>query len=532
MKYYLSIFFLFITIAAGSAQSTVKISGTVTDSKQEPLAGVTVFIPNTSTAAVTNADGKYTIDVKPGESLTYSCVGFMKKTLKIESGILEMDVVLDDSENSQLADLIVVGYSRQERRDLTGSVSTVKLPEHKAGLTIDQLLIGQAPGVFGSVSSGALGSANLLTIRGAASIMGDNNPLYVIDGVPIYGTYRNFNSTNTSGGNIAGVSMSGMQVGGGSLANNRELSNTFEKNPLATLNPDDIESIEILKDAFATAIYGSRGSAGVILITTKKGSREKSKVNVTYSISADRPLGKLNLLNGDEYNTIYSHYYPNASFPAGTNTDWLDAITRTAISHNVAANISGGSEKTNYFISLSNADNESYIINNKLSRLSARVNLDSKLSENWNVGVNFSLSRMNNNALAAPTIYSLAIKKAPNLPIYNSDGSYYYGYKPNTLGHSPAYNPVATAYENKEYSIDTRTIGNFYLQYTPVSWLILRSEIGADINNSMTYIKKAALPDYIVGVPSNQAQESIKNNYRAVINNTLNVNKIIGDHFI
>ena len=529
-KYFSILVFLLISMGI-SAQSAMKISGTVRDREQEPLVGVSVYVPYTSNAVFTNASGNYTIEVKERETLTYSIVGFEKKSVEIQAGQTVVDVVLVEASTARLAEVIVVGYSRQERRDLTGSVSTVKLPENKAMLTVDQLLTGQAAGVFASSSSGALGSANLLTIRGVASIMGDNNPLYVVDGVPIYGTDRNFNSTSTTGGAIAGIAMGGMQVGGGSLNYNTELNTTFEKNPLATLNPDDIESIEILKDAFATAIYGSRGSAGVILITTKKGSREKTRVNVSYSVSADRPLGKLNLLNGDEYSTIYSMYYPNASFPKGVNTDWIDAVTRTAISHNVSATLSGGSEKTHYYVSLSNTDNESYIINNKLSRFSARVNLDSKLSSTWSFGLNFSLSRMNNNAIAAPSIYSLALRKAPNLPIYKGDGSYAFGYSPNTLGHTAAYNPVATAYMNDEYSKDFRTIGNIYLQYDPISWLSLRSEIGTDIDNGQNYVKKAELPSYIVGVPNNQAQESVRNNYRFVINNTLNVNQIIGEHF-
>ena len=230
-------------------------------------------------------------------------------------------------------------------------MSSVK-PDDRVGFqSVDQMLQGKAPGVYMTNSSGALGSANLLTIRGISSIMGDNNPLYVIDGVPVYGTDRDANSMDMSGGSVPGIAMGGTQTGGGSLKYNYDLRYSFEKNPLATLNPDDIESIEILKDAFATAIYGSRGAAGVILITTKKGRRDRTQVNVGYTVSIDNPMGKLDLLNGDEYSDVYNRYY-KTGYPKFANTDWVDAVTRTAVSQAVNASVSGGSGKTTYFASL------------------------------------------------------------------------------------------------------------------------------------------------------------------------------------
>ena len=404
-----------------------------------------------------------------------------------------------------LAEIVVTGYGRQERRDITGSVSSVKLPERKSFMSVDQMLAGQAPGVFVSASSGALGAANLLTIRGASSILGDNNPLYVIDGVPIYGTDRDANGVSTSGGAIAATSMGGMQIGGGSLMYNHEVTNTFEKNPLTALNPDDIESIEILKDAFATAIYGSRGSAGVILITTKKGTRDRTKVDVTYSLSFDKPIGKLDLLNGEEYNRIYSRLYPNTPFTSPYNTDWLDAVTRTAVGHSVSASLSGGTEKTNYFVSASMNDNESYIIANRLKRYSARLNLDTRLGKYANLGANVSIAQVNNGALSASNIYSLAVRKAPNLPVYDEEtGGYFYGQGTNPLGYAAAYNPVATARENNEKAIDSRVIGNVYLEVKPTDWLTLKTEVGTDMSESRSSIKKAAVP--LPGVIQNQAQ--------------------------
>lgn len=372
-----------------------------------------------------------------------------------------------------------------------------------------------------------------MTIRGISSIMGDNNPLYVIDGVPIYGTDRTSNSVNTTGGSIPGVALGGMQTGGGTLTYNIDLNNSFEKNPLSNLNPDDIESIEILKDAFATAIYGSRGAAGVILITTKKGSQGKTKVNVGYTLGIDNPIGKVKLLNGDNYSQIYSLYYPHGNYPQGYNTDWLDAITRTAVSHGVNASVSGGNQKTDYFVSLSYDNNESYVINNDMKRYSARLNLNTVLAPKWNMGVSVSLNKLDNHALAASSIYAAAIKKAPNLPVYDENGEYYYGYSPNSKGAAEAFNPVAMAYINDESVEDTRVIGNGYIEYKPFSWLSWRTEIGADIYNSFSNIRKGDLPDNLTGVVGNQATESTTLNYKTVINNLLNVNKMFGlDHFL
>lgn len=508
------------------------ISGKVVDIDGAPLEMVIVNVVGTNVVAYTDLNGAYSISAAPKDTLAFSMLGYHKRAIRVGDK-KTLNVTMEETGANRIADLIVVGYSKVERRDLTGSVSSVKPNENISFQSVDQMLQGQAPGVFMSNSSGALGSANVLTIRGISSIMGDNNPLYVIDGVPVYGTDRDANSVGTSGGSIPGASMSGMQTGGGSLTYNYDLKNSFEKNPLATLNPDDIESIEILKDAFATAIYGSRGAAGVVLITTKKGSRDKTQVNVSYTLGVERPLGKLDLLNGDQYSQIYSQYYPNASYPAGYNTDWVDAVTRTAVSNGVSASVSGGFGKTNYFVSLSYDDNESYIINNDMQRYATRLNLNTEINKYWDMGLNMSITKLNNNALAASSIYSAALRKAPNLPIYDEDGDYYYGYAPNAKGDAEAYNPVAMAYINDESLEDTRVIANGYLEYKPLSWLSLRSEVGTDLYNSFSSIRKGELPENLTGVAGNQAQEATNLNYKIVVNNLININKIFAhDHFL
>lgn len=526
--------FLYVLIGlcsfSASAQNRT-IQGRVVDKNGEPLEMVVVSVKGKNVMTYTTPDGTYSIQAASADHLNFSLLGYNKESVKVGNHT-RINVALTESGGFQMADVVVTGYSRQERRDLTGSVSSVKPKEDISFLSVDQMLQGAAPGVFMTNSSGALGGANLLTIRGVSSIMGDNNPLYVIDGVPIYSTDRESNSLGVSGGAVPGASIGGSQIGGGSLKNNYDLRYSFEKNPLATLNPDDIESIEILKDAFATAIYGSRGAAGVILITTKKGSRDRTQVNVGYTLSVDRPVGKLDLLTGDEYSRIYSAYYPGSSFPRYKNTDWLDEVTRTAVSHGVNASVSGGTGKTTFFVSMSYDQNQSYIINNDMDRFAARLNLNAALHPKWDLGLNVSLTRLDNNALSASSIYSAALKKAPNLPVYDEDGNYYYGYAPNAKGNPETFNPVAMAYINDEGVEDTRVVGNGYLEYRPWSWLSLRSEVGMDMYNSFTSIRKGELPDYVTGAIGNQAQETTNLNSKMVMNNLVNVNKVIGEHFL
>lgn len=522
--------YLILTSITTFAQSQ-QVSGVVVDEQGLPMEMVSVYVKGTQNIVGTDADGKYSIIANSKDTLIYTFLGYRKQET-IVGKRKNINIVLKQTNALKLTDLVVTGYSKQERRDLTGSVSSVK-PDDRVGFqSVDQMLQGKAPGVYMTNSSGALGSANLLTIRGISSIMGDNNPLYVIDGVPVYGTDRDANSMDMSGGSVPGIAMGGTQTGGGSLKYNYDLRYSFEKNPLATLNPDDIESIEILKDAFATAIYGSRGAAGVILITTKKGRRDRTQVNVGYTVSIDNPMGKLDLLNGDEYSDVYNRYY-KTGYPKFANTDWVDAVTRTAVSQAVNASVSGGSGKTTYFASLSFDDNESYVINNDMQRYAVRMNLNTSINQKLDMGLNMSLTRLNNNALSASNIYSLALKKAPNLPIRDEKtGDYYYGYAPNAKGDAEAFNPVAMAYINDESLEDTRVVGNGFLEYKPTSWLSLRSELGTDIYNSFSSIRKGELPENLTGAIGNQASESTALKYKIVVNNLLNINKTIDDHFI
>ena len=288
----LILFFALLLQTISAMAQEQHITGRVIDESGTPLHMVTVSIKGTNKATHTAEDGTYAIDVTPNQQLVFSMIGFDRQSFTVGKK-QTINVTMRETTETKMQDLVVVGYSRQERRDLTGSVSSVTPKDNVSFQSVDQMLQGRVPGLYMTNSSGALGSANVLTIRGVSSIMGDNNPLYVIDGVPMFGTDRDANSVGTTGGSIPGIAMGGMQTGGGSPKHKIVLNYSFEKNPLANINPDDIESIEILKDAFATAIYGSRGAAGVIIITTKKGSKGRTKVNVGYTLGIDNTIDKL-----------------------------------------------------------------------------------------------------------------------------------------------------------------------------------------------------------------------------------------------
>lgn len=491
---------------------------------KSPIIGGTVLVKGTTKGVVTDIDGNYSIKAEANDVLVFSCIGFEPQTIVVKASRV-INVMLNE-ETKNITELVVVGYGKQDRRSITGAVSTVKAEKlQKIATSLDNALLGKVAGLHVASSSGVPGSATLMSIRGISTLYGENNsPLYVIDGVPIYGTGRDFNNTSFNNSSVKWASMNG----GNEDVITRGIGQEFEKNPLANLNPDDIESIEVLKDAFSTAIYGSRGANGVILITTKKGSREKVKVDIQYSTTISNPLKLPKLLNGEEYSQVYNAYYKpyGVKFTATENTNWLDQVIRPAYSHNVNASLSGGSEKSSYYFSLSGINQEAYIKKNSFERYSSRLNIESKLSKKFTFGTSINVSFTRNNSLNAQSVFREAAMKAPNLAIYNADGSYKYGYEGNAYGNR-SWNPVAKL-NNTAYSDDYRTVANMFLEYSPFTWLSLKSELGTDFLATRTYSRQAETPDLKGG----QATESNGINRKVVVNNTANFQKSIGMHLL
>ena len=347
---------------------------------------------------------------------------------------------------------------------------------------------------------------------------------------PIYGADRTNNTTSFERTSIAFSSF-----GGGQVSNALENKSEFERNPLSLLNPNDIESIEVLKDAYATAIYGSRGAAGVILITTKRGTSQKPKINLSYVTTFSNPVNTPQIFNAQQYSDFYNLKTQSNKYPTGTETPWLNKILRTGVTHNVNASISAGIGQLKYFLSLSSLKQDAYIVNQDYKKNNARLNLDYKLGTKIKLGANFSVNVSDNNALNAQSIYRNAILKAPNVAEKTDSGDYYFGYLPNPLGSTD--NPLAQAYKDINYVKDNRVVGNFLLEYKPLPWLTFKSEPGIDNYDSKAYSRLISRPDLIGG---NATQTNTKNQ-KLVINNTLTfvktlqgihaINGVIGQSF-
>ena len=516
------------------------VEGIVTDEKRHPMQGVSVKNKRTQAGMTTTPDGRFAVSASAGDVILVSFVGYATQQYKVSEGMAPIEVVMH-IEATRLSESVVIGYGTQERRALLGSVGTYK-PTNEIGslpLSVDNAMVGKIAGVLVSPGSGVPGSATAITIRGISTLnMTGNAPLIVVDGVPIYGIDRNNNTDNFGVGNVQGFAFGGTQVTN-DYDPSGQLRMQFEKNPLDAINPDDIESIEVLKDAFATAIYGSRGAAGVILITTKKGKEGKMSVlaNVATSVSVQR-LPKL--MTGDQYADFYTGYYHamdsinaisnpfawpyNYLFPKGINTDWLKAVTRDAISNTATLALSGGNGKGSYYISGNYTHQQSTIINNDYTRYQSRIRFDQHLSDIFTVGTDINLTYTDNNALNAQAVYRAAINKSPNQAIRNPNGTYDWGKGTNPIGPSSDLNPVGTANTYINYSTDTRALANAYGELKFTSWLSFRSEFGIDWLNGRSYSRDISKPM----TPGGFGNETLSPFKKWVTNNTLTINKGLG----
>ncbi|WP_316817790.1 TonB-dependent receptor [Pedobacter nyackensis] len=511
----------------------VSLKGNVSDEKGAPISGVSVKVDGTEMGTATNTDGNYKFVLTPGKyRIIFSCIGFNTRILDnviIEAGkTLDLNVMMKPT-IAYLQETVVVGYGVQEKRSLTGSIGTYKPGEEigQVPLTIDRALIGRIAGVQVAQSSGMPGSASAIIIRGVSTLnKNGNSPLVVIDGVPVYSLDRNNNTTDFSGGKSPGFVFGGTGVDE-TYANGAE--NKVENNPLASINPDDIESIEVLKDAYATAIYGSRGAAGVILVTTKKGKAGKMKINFTLSSSASNPVKTPSMMTGDQYADFYTSFLKaknpqsTIAFPKGINTNWLDEVTRTAIGSKASLSLSGGNENLVYAISGGYDKDQSYIINNDFNRYQGRINLEGNFSKSIKVGANMAMSYVDNNALNTQRIYRNAILQPPNSPITDAQGNYVWRFGDNPQGVNEDTNPVAWAKTGANNRIDTRVFGNVYTDVKFAPWITWHTDFGVDWIDGKAYSREVDKLSTLEGM----ATSTTTNNRRWVISNELRINKLI-----
>ncbi|MEM1134829.1 MAG: TonB-dependent receptor [Bacteroidota bacterium] len=471
-------------------ENQVRLTGIVTSSEDgEALPGVSILIKGTSVGTTTDLNGKYSIQVSQNAILQFSYIGY--ETQEVEVGnrsTLDVTLTVD---LSQLEEVVIVGYGTQAKRDLTGSMSSIKEEKIKdMPLTsIDQGLQGLASGVQIQQQSGQPGGATSIRIRGGNSINAGNEPLYVIDGFPIY----NENTSATSGA----------------------LSGIPPENALASINPNDIVSIEVLKDASATAIYGARAANGVIIVTTKRGKAGESNIDFDMYYGWQRALNLYEMMDAGEYAQFRNDEYDRRGQPRTYTdeqieefrrtggTDWQDEIFRTAPIQNYQLSVSGGNDKVQHMFSGNYFEQQGIIINSFLKRVSGRANIDAQAANNLNFGLSMTAShtwsnqqptgggRNGRTGVQQPTsgnIYQNALFYNPTIPVFDEDGNYTLN---NTFqvgefpgaNHSnvPYGNPVAYANlaENKNFS--TRLLANMYGEWEIIEGLKLRSTIGTNL---------------------------------------------------
>jgi len=442
----------------------IKAKGIVLNAKtKESVIGVNILVKGETRGTVTDVDGSFMIEVEEGQTLVFTYIGYLQK----EITVLQADLgnVLLDENISQLKEVIVVGYGTQKRSDLTGAVSSIGSEEIREIPTtgLDQALQGRAAGVFVTQNSGAPGGAVSIRIRGIGSTL-SAEPLYVIDGIPVVndneGTSSNFSELDGGGQN---------------------------SNALNTINPNDIESIEILKDASATAIYGARAANGVVLITTKRGEAGTSSLSLETYYGVQQLASKIPVMNLQQY----ADYYGDIGWETideferpellGEGTDWQDAVFREAAMRNFQLTASGGTEQTRYALSGSYHEKEGIVVGSDFSRISGKINIDHSFSDKVRMGNSFLLSRTTENITfndnSNGVVYT-ALLMVPNAPVTNADGSFAGPQEEITLSFD---NPVARALETSDVNTKTRVLANFYVEADLFPFLKYRTEFGTDI---------------------------------------------------
>ena len=451
----------------------VPVSGTVSD-QTGPVIGASVIEKGTTNGTMTDNDGHFTLTVSKGAVIEISSIGY--KTQEITVGAQTNFTVTLSEDNEFLDEVVVVGYGSMKKSDLAGASVSMKESDLKGSIisSLDQSLQGRAAGVTAVTTSGAPGSSSSIRVRGQATINANAEPLYVIDGVIVQG-----------GGNT------GADFGLGDALGNGKVSTI---SPLSTINPADIVSMEILKDASATAIYGAQGANGVVLITTKHGKSGEAKFSYDGMVAMSRQAVRLNMMNLREYAQYYNEmieegdiyetnpYYATPSL-LGKGTNWQDEIFRTAWQHQHQLSAQGGSDKVQYYVSGSYMDQQGTIIGSNFNRFSVRTNLDAQLKKWLKLGVSATYAITNDNLKLADSNQGLiyySLTTIPDIPVYDVNGNYSSTIREGYT--SP--NPVALAMMDEILLKRKKLNGNIYAELTPVKHFTWRTELGFDLGES------------------------------------------------
>ena len=440
----------------------MSLTGKVVSTKGEPLPGVTVLYKGSTAGTTTGLNGEFTLNIPSTDGLlVLSFIGFLTKEVPV-NGQSNLQITLSE-DTKALDEVVIVGYGTQKKSDLTGSVASianlnVTLKQTPAS-SFEKALQGGAPGIQVTQSSGQPGASATIRIRGGNSINGGNEPLYVIDGFPIYNDNREINAGALNGAGI---------------------------NALSTINPNDIESVEVLKDASATAIYGSRGANGVVLITTKRGKAGENVISYETYAGTQEITRTLPVLNAQQWATFKNDALINSGKPVlytpeqianlGNGTDWQEESFRKAPVQNHQLTITGGDAKTRYAIAGNYFNQEGILLNTGFKRISTRINLDQEVAKNLKVGASLTGSRVTSN-VAEGNVVRYILTMAPTVPLIDPITNDYTLQSPyGSLG-----NPVAALKYVTNQSIVNRALANFYGEYNILEGLTAKVSLGTDI---------------------------------------------------
>lgn len=486
MKQWFAVFLILVgSVLVGGFSASAKaaetaISGTVKSKDGKGLEGATIRVTGTALGAISKKNGAFSIPLPKAQDVTLNVtmIGYVAQTIRLAAADVSQPLTIRlDQDMLKLQEAVVVGYGTKQRQDLTGSIARVDAQEIAQNTygNFENAIVGRAPGVQVISSNGMAGSSMTIRVRGVGSLTASGEPLYVIDGVPV--TQGDFGGTNR-------------------LAT--------QTNALASINPNDIESIDILKDADAAAIYGSRGSNGVVLITTKRGRTGSTKFNVSLFGGSATETNRPRYLTGDEFRSMWAEANRNDSIalsilrPASrftakalpgamdpalyTNTNWLDQTMQVGQILDANISASGGSEFASFFSSLGYRKESSYAVANEFERMTARTNVEVNASPDVKIGLNANLNYAVNDRV--PVAWAGGIGAAqssalPYFPIYNPDGSYFEPQRPWYA----MYNPVAQLNENTFTNSEQRVLANVYTSIQMPASFSLRLQGGVDLFN-------------------------------------------------
>lgn len=515
----LLVFFLLSSCLAAWAQQRT-IRGTISDDKGVTLPGASVYVKGTQTGTTSDANGRFTLAI-PADARTLVISFIGKQSQELEIGTRTQFPVTLISTEKNFDEVVVIGYGTAKRSDVTSSITTLKATELKdiPAAGVDQLLQGKAAGVTVTSNGGQPGGGVSVKVRGVTSI-NSNDPLFVIDGVPFVG-----GNTSASSG------YAGLGGGDGQTGNS----------VMAMLNPNDIESIDVLKDASAQAIYGSQAANGVIMITTKRGKQGDGKINYDVYYGVSEVARKLDLMDLPEFARYQNQVLPIIGNPVsdefkdpsilGRGTDWQDAMFQRGSIQNHQLSFSGGRDRTNYYVSLNYFTNKGILLGSDFKRYSARFSLDNQLKSWAKVGLSANVSRSIQNVsladAAESTIWWGAVT-SPLIPVKNLDGSWGGG---QTIG-GVQYNN-ANLVGNSQFRGNTKTtnniFGSFYAELELLKGLTLRNELSYTLgqDNNVAFQKSGN-----VGGTSFRSKliDSRSDSYYWSLTNYLNYNKYFGKH--